>query len=156
MAAHGTRPLPDATIHEQDLRGALAQPGSAQTLAMRPRVRDWLQAARLAPDLALRGAVVAAGGRFLALGRLRARATPAPGNNRAPARADRRCWLPVLRTSCGAGRSARDVEPHRRAHCPLGSAARPGDLSESGTASSPARRWPVTVRTGMPTRAGGA
>jgi uncharacterized protein (TIGR03083 family) len=39
MAAHGTRPLFDVTIHEQDLRGALGRPGARDTPAM-AAVRD--------------------------------------------------------------------------------------------------------------------
>lgn len=34
MAEHGTRPLGDVTIHEQDLRGALRTPGGRDTPAM--------------------------------------------------------------------------------------------------------------------------
>ncbi|WP_285659916.1 maleylpyruvate isomerase N-terminal domain-containing protein [Actinomycetospora sp. NBRC 106375] len=34
MAEHGTRPLGDVTIHEQDLRGALREPGGQDTPAM--------------------------------------------------------------------------------------------------------------------------
>ncbi|MEJ2860101.1 maleylpyruvate isomerase N-terminal domain-containing protein [Actinomycetospora flava] len=34
MAEHGTRPLGDVTIHEQDLRGALEEPGGRDTPAM--------------------------------------------------------------------------------------------------------------------------
>ncbi|MFC5139256.1 maleylpyruvate isomerase family mycothiol-dependent enzyme [Actinomycetospora rhizophila] len=34
MAEHGTRPLGDVTIHEQDLRGALGVPGGRDTPAM--------------------------------------------------------------------------------------------------------------------------
>ena len=34
MAEHGTRPLGDVTIHEQDLRGALGVPGGQDTPAM--------------------------------------------------------------------------------------------------------------------------
>lgn len=34
MAEHGTRPLGDVTIHEQDLRGALGEPGGRDTPAM--------------------------------------------------------------------------------------------------------------------------
>ena len=59
MRAHGTRPLFDVTIHEQDLRGALGEPGAQDTPAM-AAVRDRF-AARLAdrlrgrPPLALVG-----------------------------------------------------------------------------------------------------
>ena len=49
MAAHGTRPLFDVTIHEQDLRGALGAPGAQDTPAM-AAVRD-RYAARLADRL---------------------------------------------------------------------------------------------------------
>ncbi|MBW0103131.1 maleylpyruvate isomerase N-terminal domain-containing protein [Pseudonocardia sp. KRD291] len=34
MRAHGTRPLGDVTIHEQDLRGALGEPGAQDTPAL--------------------------------------------------------------------------------------------------------------------------
>jgi uncharacterized protein (TIGR03083 family) len=50
MAAHGTRPLFDVTIHEQDLRGALGVPGARDTPAM-AAVRDRF-VARLAGRLA--------------------------------------------------------------------------------------------------------
>lgn len=53
MAKHGTRPLGDVTIHEQDLRGALGEPGGQDTpamAAMRERFVERL-AARLDPDL---------------------------------------------------------------------------------------------------------
>ena len=59
MAAHGTRPLFDVTIHEQDLRGALGAPGAQDTPAI-AAVRD-RYVARLAdrlrgrPPLALVG-----------------------------------------------------------------------------------------------------
>jgi uncharacterized protein (TIGR03083 family) len=49
MAAHGTRPLFDVTIHEQDLRGALGAPGAQDTPAM-AAVRD-RYVARLADRL---------------------------------------------------------------------------------------------------------
>jgi uncharacterized protein (TIGR03083 family) len=49
MAAHGTRPLFDVTIHEQDLRGALGEPGAQDTPAM-AAVRD-RYVARLADRL---------------------------------------------------------------------------------------------------------
>jgi uncharacterized protein (TIGR03083 family) len=39
MRAHGTRPLFDVTIHEQDMRGALGEPGAQDTPAM-AAVRD--------------------------------------------------------------------------------------------------------------------
>jgi uncharacterized protein (TIGR03083 family) len=53
MAEHGTRPLGDVTIHEQDLRGALGEPGGQDTpamAAMRDRFVGRLEA-RLAADL---------------------------------------------------------------------------------------------------------
>jgi uncharacterized protein (TIGR03083 family) len=53
MAEHGTRPLGDVTIHEQDLRGALGEPGAQDTpamAAMRERFAGRL-AARLDPGL---------------------------------------------------------------------------------------------------------
>lgn len=53
MAEHGTRPLGDVTIHEQDLRGALGEPGGQDTpamAAMRDRFAGRL-AARLDPAL---------------------------------------------------------------------------------------------------------
>jgi uncharacterized protein (TIGR03083 family) len=59
MRAHGIRPLFDVTIHEQDLRGALGEPGAQDTPAM-AAVRDRF-VARLAdrlrgrPPLALVG-----------------------------------------------------------------------------------------------------
>jgi len=49
MAEHGTRPLFDVTIHEQDLRGALGEPGAQDTPAM-AAVRDRF-VARLADRL---------------------------------------------------------------------------------------------------------
>jgi hypothetical protein len=49
MAAHGTRPLFDVTIHEQDLRGALGRPGAQDTPAI-AAVRDRF-VARLADRL---------------------------------------------------------------------------------------------------------
>jgi hypothetical protein len=49
MAAHGTRPLFDVTIHEQDLRGGLGVPGAQDTPAM-AAVRD-RYVARLADRL---------------------------------------------------------------------------------------------------------
>jgi uncharacterized protein (TIGR03083 family) len=49
MVAHGTRPLFDVTIHEQDLRGALGVPGAQDTPAM-AAVRD-RYVARLADRL---------------------------------------------------------------------------------------------------------
>ncbi len=49
MAAHGSRPLFDVTIHEQDLRGALGEPGAQDTPAM-AAVRDRF-VARLADRL---------------------------------------------------------------------------------------------------------
>jgi uncharacterized protein (TIGR03083 family) len=54
MAEHGTRPLGDVTIHEQDLRGALGEPGGQDTpamAAMRERFVGRL-ASRLDPGLA--------------------------------------------------------------------------------------------------------
>lgn len=39
MARHGVRPLNDITVHEQDLRGALGQPGARDTAAL-----AWLRA----------------------------------------------------------------------------------------------------------------
>lgn len=53
MAKHGTRPLGDVTIHEQDLRGALGVPGGQDTpamAAMRERFAARF-AARLDPGL---------------------------------------------------------------------------------------------------------
>ncbi|GAA4861974.1 maleylpyruvate isomerase family mycothiol-dependent enzyme [Actinomycetospora straminea] len=53
MAEHGTRPLGDVTIHEQDLRGALGEPGARDTPAiavLRDRFVDRF-AARLDPAL---------------------------------------------------------------------------------------------------------
>jgi uncharacterized protein (TIGR03083 family) len=53
MAGHGTRPLGDVTIHEQDLRGALGEPGGRDTPAM-AAMRDRFAgrfAARLDPAL---------------------------------------------------------------------------------------------------------
>lgn len=53
MAEHGTRPLGDVTIHEQDLRGALGEPGGRDTPAM-AAMRDRFAgrfAARLDPAL---------------------------------------------------------------------------------------------------------
>ncbi|PVY97277.1 maleylpyruvate isomerase family mycothiol-dependent enzyme [Actinomycetospora cinnamomea] len=53
MAEHGTRPLGDVTIHEQDLRGALGEPGAQDTpatAAMRERFAGRL-GARLDPEL---------------------------------------------------------------------------------------------------------
>jgi uncharacterized protein (TIGR03083 family) len=53
MAVHGTRPLGDVTIHEQDLRGALGEPGGQDTPAM-AAMRDRFVArlaARLDPAL---------------------------------------------------------------------------------------------------------
>jgi uncharacterized protein (TIGR03083 family) len=53
MAEHGTRPLGDVTIHEQDLRGALGEPGGQDTpamAAMRERFAGRF-AARLDPAL---------------------------------------------------------------------------------------------------------
>ncbi len=53
MAEHGTRPLGDVTIHEQDLRGALGVPGGQDTpamAAMRERFAGRF-AARLDPGL---------------------------------------------------------------------------------------------------------
>ena len=49
MGAHGIRPLFDVTIHEQDLRGALGEPGAQDTRAM-AAVRDRF-VARLADRL---------------------------------------------------------------------------------------------------------
>lgn len=50
MAEHGTRPLGDVTIHEQDLRGALGVPGGRDTPAM-AALRDRF-VGRFAPRLA--------------------------------------------------------------------------------------------------------
>jgi uncharacterized protein (TIGR03083 family) len=53
MAAHGTRPLGDVVIHEQDLRGALGEPGGQDTpavAALRERFAGRF-AARLDPGL---------------------------------------------------------------------------------------------------------
>ncbi|MDD7969078.1 maleylpyruvate isomerase family mycothiol-dependent enzyme [Actinomycetospora lemnae] len=53
MAEHGTRPLGDVTIHEQDLRGALGEPGGRDTPAI-AALRDRFVgrfAARLDPGL---------------------------------------------------------------------------------------------------------
>lgn len=60
MREHGTRPLGDVVIHEQDLRGAVGVPGGKDTAGLRA-VRDRFTgrlAARLEglPPLALRGA----------------------------------------------------------------------------------------------------
>lgn len=59
MRAHGTRPLGDVTIHEQDLRGALGEPGAQDTPAL-AAIRDRFAgrvAARLGdlPPIALVG-----------------------------------------------------------------------------------------------------
>jgi uncharacterized protein (TIGR03083 family) len=53
MAEHGTRPLGDVTIHEQDLRGALGVPGGQDTPAMAAMRERFVQrfAARLDPGL---------------------------------------------------------------------------------------------------------
>jgi uncharacterized protein (TIGR03083 family) len=59
MAEHGTRPLGDVIIHEQDLRGAVGVPGgrdSAGLRAIRDRFAPRLAAALAgAPPVALRG-----------------------------------------------------------------------------------------------------
>jgi uncharacterized protein (TIGR03083 family) len=59
MRAHGTRPLFDVTIHEQDLRGALGEPGAQDTPAM-AAVRDRF-VARLADRLSGRPPLVLVG-----------------------------------------------------------------------------------------------
>lgn len=53
MAEHGTRPLGDVTIHEQDLRGALGVPGGQDTPAMAAMRERFVArfAARLDPGL---------------------------------------------------------------------------------------------------------
>ena len=122
MAAHGTRPLFDVTIHEQDLRGALGEPGAQDTPAM-AAVRD-RYVARLADRLRGRPPLALVGDSWRWDARRRAGGRP-PG---AGLRADPGAAGPPVREPAAAldGPRRRRAVP-RRVHRPR-PAARPGPV----------------------------